>query len=97
MNRLHRWICRSSFWKKFLQNEMLPWALKDVGLGQNLLEVGPGPGLTTDFLRTRFDRSFRFTGCAVVRSTALAGGLSILLGYRAKVGAWLIAFYSLFR
>ncbi|HZQ68477.1 MAG TPA: class I SAM-dependent methyltransferase [Terriglobales bacterium] len=25
-------------------------------MGQNLLEVGPGPGLTTDFLRSRFDR-----------------------------------------
>ena len=56
MNRMHRWICRSAFWKKLLQNEMLPWALKDVDLGQNLLEVGPGPGLTTDFLRTRSDR-----------------------------------------
>jgi len=56
MNRLHRWICRSGFWRKFLQNEMLPWALRDLDLEQNLLEVGPGPGLTTDFLRTRFDR-----------------------------------------
>jgi 16S rRNA A1518/A1519 N6-dimethyltransferase RsmA/KsgA/DIM1 with predicted DNA glycosylase/AP lyase activity len=56
MNRLHRWMCRSSFWEKFLQIEMLPWALKDVDLGQDLLEVGPGPGLTTDFLRTRFQR-----------------------------------------
>jgi len=56
MNRLHRWICRSGFWKKFLQSEILHWALKDVDLGQNLLEIGPGPGLTTDFLRTRFDR-----------------------------------------
>lgn len=56
MNRLHRWICRSAFWKKALQNEMLPWALKGLDLGQNLLEVGPGPGLTTDFLRTRFER-----------------------------------------
>ena len=55
MNRMHRWICRSGFWKKFLQNEMLPWALKDVDMGQSLLEVGPGPGLTTDLLRTRFD------------------------------------------
>jgi ubiquinone/menaquinone biosynthesis C-methylase UbiE len=55
MNRLHRWICRSGFWKKTLQNEMLPWALKGVDLGQNLLEIGPGPGLTTDLLRTRFD------------------------------------------
>src|SRR5581483_2937771 len=56
MNRLHRWICRSGFWKTSLQSEILPWALKDVDLGQNLLEVGPGPGLTTDFLRSRFDR-----------------------------------------
>ena len=56
MNRLHRWVCRSDFWKKFLHNEILPWALKDVDLGQNLLEIGPGPGLTTDFLRTRFQR-----------------------------------------
>ena len=56
MNRLHRWICGSGPWKKFLRDEMLPWALKDVDLGQNLLEVGPGPGLTTDLLRTRFER-----------------------------------------
>jgi ubiquinone/menaquinone biosynthesis C-methylase UbiE len=56
MNRLHRWRCRSGFWKKLLQNDMLPWALKDVDLGQNVLEVGPGPGLTTDLLRTRLDR-----------------------------------------
>jgi ubiquinone/menaquinone biosynthesis C-methylase UbiE len=56
MNRLHRWICRSGLWKKFLQNEMLPWALKEVDLGQNVLEIGPGPGLTTDLLRSRFDR-----------------------------------------
>ena len=56
INRLHRWICRSAFWRESLQSEILPWALKDCDLGQNLLEVGPGPGLTTDFLRTRFDR-----------------------------------------
>jgi SAM-dependent methyltransferase len=39
-----------------MRNDMLPWALKDVDLGQNVLEVGPGPGLTTDLLRTRLDR-----------------------------------------
>ena len=27
--------------------------LEGIDLGDNLLEVGPGPGLTTDFLRTR--------------------------------------------
>lgn len=48
MNRFHRWFCRTSFWKKALSDEIIPWALKDVGLGDDVLEVGPGPGMTTD-------------------------------------------------
>lgn len=51
MNRFHRWFCRTSFWKKALADEIIPWALKDVGLGDDVLEVGPGPGMTTDTLR----------------------------------------------
>ncbi|MEP7359414.1 MAG: class I SAM-dependent methyltransferase [Anaerolineales bacterium] len=35
---------------------MLPWALEGIELGDHLLEVGPGPGLTTDVLRTRVTR-----------------------------------------
>lgn len=31
----------------------MPWVLKDVDLGQDVLEVGPGPGLVTDLLRRR--------------------------------------------
>src|SRR5215471_14565813 len=54
VNRFHRWYCRSDAWKKRLDYELLPWALKDVDLGQEVLEVGPGPGLTTDSLRLRF-------------------------------------------
>jgi SAM-dependent methyltransferase len=54
MNRFHRWYCRSDAWKKTLGQELLPWALKGVDLGQDVLEVGPGPGLTTDALRARF-------------------------------------------
>jgi len=30
--------------------------LKDVELGRDLLEIGPGPGLTTDLLRSRVER-----------------------------------------
>lgn len=30
---------------------MLPWVLKDVDLGDNALEIGPGPGRTTEWLR----------------------------------------------
>jgi ubiquinone/menaquinone biosynthesis C-methylase UbiE len=56
MNRVHRWLCRSSLWKKALERKILPWALEGIELGDHLLEVGPGPGLTTDFLRQRVDR-----------------------------------------
>ena len=53
MNRLHRWYCRSSQWKQKLEGEVLPWSLRGVDLGNDVLEVGPGPGLTTDWLRPR--------------------------------------------
>jgi SAM-dependent methyltransferase len=56
MNRFHRWFCRSDFWKAALADEILPWALKGVDLGESLLEVGPGPGLTTDILTHRAAR-----------------------------------------
>ena len=50
MNLVHRWYCRSSFWKKVLSEGIVPWALRALDLGENVLEVGPGPGLTTDIL-----------------------------------------------
>jgi SAM-dependent methyltransferase len=53
MNRVHRWLCRSDWWKQALHENLLPWALQGIELGDDLLEVGPGPGLTTDFLRER--------------------------------------------
>jgi len=56
MNRFHRWFCRTSFWKKTLANEIIPWALKGIDLGDDILEVRPGPGMTTDILRERAQR-----------------------------------------
>ena len=53
MNLIHRWLCRSAGWREQLKTEVVPWALRDVDLGGDVLEVGPGPGLTTDLLRTR--------------------------------------------
>ncbi|MGA3027157.1 MAG: class I SAM-dependent methyltransferase [Bryobacteraceae bacterium] len=53
MNRVHRWLCRSAHWQKTVETQILPWVLDGVDLGANVLEVGPGPGLTTDLLRTR--------------------------------------------
>lgn len=51
MNRLHRYICRSSMWSRTLSEQLMPWALQGVELGDALLEIGPGPGLATDVLR----------------------------------------------
>ena len=53
MNRVHRWLCASSYWKKTVETQIVPWVLNGVDLGADVLEVGPGPGITTDLLRTR--------------------------------------------
>jgi ubiquinone/menaquinone biosynthesis C-methylase UbiE len=56
VNRIHHWFCRTNRWKRRLENELIPWALRGVELGDHLLEIGPGPGLTTEILRRRFTR-----------------------------------------
>jgi len=56
MNLIHRWLCRSASWRKVLGERVFPWALSGVDLGQDVLEVGPGPGLTTDLLHPRVTR-----------------------------------------
>lgn len=56
MNEAHRVICASDEWRAVVEGEILPWAIGSVDLGDDLIEVGPGPGLTTDVLRTRVGR-----------------------------------------
>ncbi len=53
MNLVHRWFCRSARWKQVLEQYVMPWVLEGIDLGSNVLEIGPGPGLTTDLLRFR--------------------------------------------
>jgi ubiquinone/menaquinone biosynthesis C-methylase UbiE len=56
VNWIHRRLCRSAAWKKSLESDIVPWVLGDLRLGGEVLEVGPGPGLTTDLLRSRTER-----------------------------------------
>lgn len=56
MNTIHRWYCRTGHWKQTVTDALLPWVLRGVDLGDDVLEVGPGPGLTTDVLRHRTAR-----------------------------------------
>lgn len=53
MNLVHHWFCRSEFWQRKVEQKLLPWALRNVALGDQVLEVGSGPGLTTNILRHR--------------------------------------------
>jgi ubiquinone/menaquinone biosynthesis C-methylase UbiE len=55
MSRLHHWLCRSDGWRGTVA-QRLPWAIGNTDLGPNVLEIGPGPGLTTDLLRTSVPR-----------------------------------------
>jgi ubiquinone/menaquinone biosynthesis C-methylase UbiE len=51
MNQGHLELCASEEWRAVLTEQILPWALTDISLGEDVIEVGPGPGLTTDALR----------------------------------------------
>jgi len=53
MNKEHLELCASTEWADALSQWIVPWALDDVELGSDAVEFGPGPGLTTDILRTR--------------------------------------------
>jgi ubiquinone/menaquinone biosynthesis C-methylase UbiE len=50
MNFLHHWLCRSDRWRNTVQKRV-PWVIADHELGSAALELGPGPGLTTELLR----------------------------------------------
>jgi SAM-dependent methyltransferase len=56
MNLAHRYLCNSSGWKKTVETRVIPWVLEGIDMGADVLEVGPGPGVTTRLLHTRFER-----------------------------------------
>lgn len=53
MNVMHRRICRSDSWSRTMHGSVLPWATRDVELGGDVLEIGPGYGVTTRWLAPR--------------------------------------------
>src|SRR5438105_14902532 len=56
MNERHLQICGSAEWADTVRTEILPWALSGRELGDDVLEVGPGPGMTTDVVRGMVDK-----------------------------------------
>jgi ubiquinone/menaquinone biosynthesis C-methylase UbiE len=71
MNEVHLKLCSSDEWAEGLKKYVIPGATNGVDLGEHLLEVGPGPGRTTDVLK---DMAPKLT--AVEIDSMLAGQLT---------------------
>jgi SAM-dependent methyltransferase len=56
VNENHARLCPSPEWAAHLQQDVLPYLTSDVDLGEHMLEIGPGPGAATDWLRHRVAR-----------------------------------------
>jgi SAM-dependent methyltransferase len=80
MNMLHQRRCSSAGWADMVRDDLLPWALADVELGDETLEIGPGYGAT---LRALLDRAGTVT--AVEVDQPMAERLIRLYGDRARV------------
>ncbi|MBS1840528.1 MAG: class I SAM-dependent methyltransferase [Acidobacteria bacterium] len=56
MNAFENWFCGTSFWRRVTERTILPWTLHGYSLGDSVLELGAGPGATTEELRKRAKR-----------------------------------------
>lgn len=89
MNENHARVCSSPEWAQYIQTEILPALTRDVDLGDQMLEIGPGPGAATEWLRGRVGKltvievdedasallAARYTGTNVEVVTGSAAGL----------------------
>ena len=56
MNENHARVCPSPEWAAHIQQDILPSLLQHADLGDDMLEIGPGPGAATDWLRHHVSR-----------------------------------------
>jgi SAM-dependent methyltransferase len=56
MNQFHLEYCSSDEWAEVCAKWIIPGALDGVDLGDDVLEIGPGPGRTTELLKERVPR-----------------------------------------
>ncbi len=75
MNKGHLQFLASAEWAQMLETDLLPWLAGVADLGDDVLELGPGPGLTTDLLRQRTSKLTAVEADARL-ATALAARLA---------------------
>jgi ubiquinone/menaquinone biosynthesis C-methylase UbiE len=69
VNDEHLRLCASAEWAALVRDDLLPWVLGDDELGDDVLELGAGPGLVTDLL---VDRAPRITAVEIDETLAAA-------------------------
>ncbi|PQM47485.1 putative S-adenosylmethionine-dependent methyltransferase [Mycobacterium talmoniae] len=80
MNLVHRLCCSSNYWARSVEQKLLPWALAEVELGENTLEIGPGYGAN---MRCLVEQTPRLT--AVEIDPPMAARLQGKYGGRARI------------
>ncbi|TAM66812.1 class I SAM-dependent methyltransferase [Mycobacterium sp.] len=80
MNLAHKYICNSDRWRMAVKEELLPWVLADIDLGDNTLEIGPGYGAVLNAL---VDMTPQLTSVEI--DTPMAERLQRLYGDRARI------------
>jgi SAM-dependent methyltransferase len=56
MNEHHARLCPTPEWAEHIRDDILPWLLANAELGNDMLELGPGPGASTEWLRHKVKR-----------------------------------------
>jgi SAM-dependent methyltransferase len=56
MNENHAKLCPSPEWAAHIRQDVLPWLTQHADLGEHMLEIGPGPGAATGWLRGQVGR-----------------------------------------
>ena len=69
MNLIHRMRCSSDNYAQLARERLLPWVLQGLDLGDSVLEIGPGPGVTTAVLAEQLPR---LTACEIDERLARA-------------------------
>src|ERR1700741_1839643 len=82
MNALENWFCSTQFWRKITRDQLLPWTLGSVDLGDHLLEIGAGSGAATPELRKRVPRvtSLEYDRALVARLAQRNGVANVVQG-----------------
>src|SRR5580700_11825762 len=90
MNENHARVCTSPEWAAHIQTDILPAVTRDVELGKELLEIGPGPGAATEWLRHKVTRltavEIDEQAAALLASRYAETNVEIVFGSAAELG-----------